>query len=1311
MRITLAIVFVLILLLRPRSVVGQTWLDHYKQSVSLYKSNDLTKAYKEATLALGLFKNTSDSSDPNYRAVLRQVSVTAFSIGKYAEGLPEAKEEAILWQKNPRNGNNSSINALEILGKYYMALSDSEKAREIFQQAFDLAKEQNLDEIGQAVLEGHLADALYDLGQIKASSEHFKKSLLVLDKKEDVPEDYIQFCYSFGLLCNDEKDYKDAVRYFNLMLQWYTDADLRDPVVVEAHIGLGLAYTSLGDLSEGEKYYRSAMASAPSNSKSWIKAIQSLALNLEKQNRGKEAQDLLQQLPTPENAGPRSDDLVLLNNKAGLELQSGNVKEALALFEKALRSIEDTQPSKPTMIFNIYLNAARAYANTGNRTRAIALYKKALVDVSSKDAKYFEAIMELAALYRMEGDVARSSELVSSVEAADPHSWLNKEKAKIFNMIAIHDQYMGKFQDADHYYSKAKVLSLNEDKNLYQTIVFNQLTLQQTLGNFEQVKNSLKDLKSGLAHNPVLYIQTLLRLGKLSRSRAEYAQAENYYSEALGQISDQDPAYLVLLTEQASLKSDQADLVEAERLLLKVRDIRVSQGETNTVAYADLLNSLGVLYQKMGNYPRSAVILEQALDIYEKVGVEKTPAYPSCLENLAAVYLSMGKTDSALLMVSKTVETNRQIFGTNSPDYGASLNNYSVLLQKSGHDKEAKDKLIQAVNIQRSTFGTLHPSYANSLQNLAILYQKEGKLVQADSLLDRVLSIRRSVFSEDHPSITSTLVSKAVVQQGMKHYDTALNLFEIAIDRYLDQVASIFPALSEDEKDAFYSRLTPVVNRYKEFCISYYTKYKPSGELLGKLYDVQLATKAILLNATSKIRNRILRSGNTELISKFNQWNALKDQLASNISLPKEKLEQQGTNLAQLKERANALEKELSQESELFGTTFDKKRLHWQDVQKKLNNKEGAVEIMRIHSSIESDSVLYVALVLSPSFDYPKLIVMNLGTSLESRYYRYYRNTINFQFDDELSYTNYWAPMEKYFSGINKLYISPDGIYNKINLNTFPVPGNSIRILDKYKINYVTSTRELIQPSKGELLDFKKAILIGNPKYTIQDTQPNEDVQRSVYDFRNTQPLPGTQAEIDYIGNLLQKNDWRVASFTGIRASEKNLRSEGSASLLHIATHGFFLQDRKNVEVNGSIDQPATFENPLFRAGLLFSGASNTSGTPLNDGVLSAYEAMNLNFDSTKLVVLSACETALGDIRNGEGVYGLQRAFQVAGVHSIIMSLWKVDDQTTKELMEHFYEYLLKGDEKHIALQKAQNEIREKHKEPYYWGAFVIIGI
>ena len=220
--------------------------------------------------------------------------------------------------------------------------------------------------------------------------------------------------------------------------------------------------------------------------------------------------------------------------------------------------------------------------------------------------------------------------------------------------------------------------------------------------------------------------------------------------------------------------------------------------------------------------------------------------------------------------------------------------------------------------------------------------------------------------------------------------------------------------------------------------------------------------------------------------------------------------------------------------------------------------------------------------------------------------------------------------------------------------------------------------------------------------------------------------LPGSKSQIDKISDLLKQYGWKVSKHLGAGASEENVKKINSPSVLHIATHGFFLPEEKlpikiDVEQDNKTEPyKNTLQNSLFRSGLALAGANNTIIDSLQhdvmqlgykeDGILTAFEAGNLNLNNTELVDLSACETGLGQVITGEGVYGLQRAFRMAGAKSLIMSLRPVNDEATQLLMSSFYRLWSSGMGKQEAFRAAQQELKKTFPAPYFWGGFVMTG-
>jgi CHAT domain-containing protein len=303
-------------------------------------------------------------------------------------------------------------------------------------------------------------------------------------------------------------------------------------------------------------------------------------------------------------------------------------------------------------------------------------------------------------------------------------------------------------------------------------------------------------------------------------------------------------------------------------------------------------------------------------------------------------------------------------------------------------------------------------------------------------------------------------------------------------------------------------------------------------------------------------------------------------------------------------------------------------------------------------------------------------------------------------------------------------------------------------LMEKYDLRIVSSTKDILRdPRKTTSSDI--AVLVGNPAFDFDDAQERAaieslhaadaaahvapELRAEVSSLRSCdlegaalKPLPGTQVEVEEISSLLEKQRWRVQVYTQQKALKETVMEVKGPRVLHLATHGFFEPDQQKAEQretdqHSTNEQPASVEDPMLRSGLFFAGANrglsgHATAADLDDGVLTAYEASQIDLQGTELVVLSACETGLGEVAAGEGVFGLRRALQVAGADSVLMSMWAVPDKETQELMALFYEKWLAGKDKHVALREAQLEMRARVKarygedRPQYWGAFVIVG-
>lgn len=402
-----------------------------------------------------------------------------------------------------------------------------------------------------------------------------------------------------------------------------------------------------------------------------------------------------------------------------------------------------------------------------------------------------------------------------------------------------------------------------------------------------------------------------------------------------------------------------------------------------------------------------------------------------------------------------------------------------------------------------------------------------------------------------------------------------------------------------------------------------------------------------------------------------------------------------------MEKQANATERSLSSRSSDFSKAYGAEKTSFQQIAAVLGETEAVVEIIRVRGFDKdfTDQSKYLVLVIAKGTAVPKSVVLTEGAMLETRYAKYYKNAILQRIPDQFSYEQFWSKIDPLVAGKKMLYVSPDGVYNQLNINTLRKPEGDY-LENRFDIVTIGNSKDMLAIKTRKASARKDAFVLGFP------------------DFGGAAPaLPGTKVEIDGVAKILKTAGYTVVQREQRVATEANIKAVKGPTLMHIATHGYFLADTQSAESAMGVDLDNAKNNPLLRSGLILAGAPDPNkeeqavDLQSNDnGILTAYEAMNLNLEGTDLIVLSACETGLGEVKAGEGVYGLQRSFLVAGANALIMSLWKVDDEATQMLMTNFYSNWTKTGNKLKAFKQAQLQLMAKYKEPYYWGAFVMMG-
>jgi CHAT domain-containing protein len=557
----------------------------------------------------------------------------------------------------------------------------------------------------------------------------------------------------------------------------------------------------------------------------------------------------------------------------------------------------------------------------------------------------------------------------------------------------------------------------------------------------------------------------------------------------------------------------------------------------------------------------------------------------------------------------------------------------------------------------------------------------------------------------------------------------------------MQNLLNSFSVLSEKEKGYYIGNKISMLDIGNSLL---YNNRKTTPALIQSNLQQQLFFKSLTLTETKNILLAARQSGDSSLQHLLSEWQTGKSILAKQYALP---AAERRTDLQQVEITTEQKEKELGRKVTGFSNQQTGLRVSVQEVRNNLQEKEVAVEFVRFNlfnKIMQTDSVMYAAYVLTNKDSNPLFIPLceerQLGkyfspTGGAAAIKTLYRSDVVDE-DEKPSisgdslYALIWKPLLPHLSGVNRIYYSPAGLLHKVAFHALPA-GDSQLLIDKYELSQYTSVRQLALTTEigqqektitamGDCLFtmdsaamVKNRMIKGNtaPVFTSTHTETQK--------VGGWKTLPGTATEIAGIQKQFQENKGRSNVFLQAAATEEQFKSLAgrSPTILHLATHGFFLPDPEKKKREGfAADERNVFtmaDDPLLRSGIVLSGANRVwnGGVPIagiEDGIVTAYEIAQLDLSHTDLVVLSACETALGDIKGNEGVFGLQRAFKLAGVKNMLLSLWKVPDAETAEMMKLFYTHYLQGKSVREAFTLAQQEMRKKYK-PYYWAAFVLI--
>lgn len=737
-------------------------------------------------------------------------------------------------------------------------------------------------------------------------------------------------------------------------------------------------------------------------------------------------------------------------------------------------------------------------------------------------------------------------------------------------------------------------------------------------------------------------------------------------------------------------------------------------------------NNLASYYNDLGYHDESNRLLFEIMKYAEKDEVKNGDILGSVYNNIAMNSYYVKDLGESLKYLTKSYEIRKKVLGDYDLYTIQSLYNIGRCLIDLENISEGIKKIMEALNKTKNIIGEKNLRYIEMMKILPIIFGKIGDLDRALKSAEERYELIKEIVDDNDLSI---LDCQEDLSELYFYKNDSIKTVKTIIEgsnRYRKLVISDFPNYTSVERANFVNRM----GRYFDWLFPLVCYYKQQPEICSEFYNALLLRKGILLNSEIEFGRLIRESGDMDLISNYNELISNKNLLNRLYQLP---FEHRVYDVDSLRHVINEKEDYLVSASKEYGDYTKRFRTNWKDIRDKLKEGELSVEFVEFYDTCAIQNRIYYALVINKYSDSPELIPL----CMEQQIHEVLKSD-----NPGGLYRLIWNPILQKNKNVHTLFFSPAGILNNLGIEYVDIDEHE-NISDKYIIYRLSSTREIVE---NEEIAYKSAALYGGLDYSV-DTNvllaQNEKtgienstsiMYRGLSDslsVRNSfEPLFNTKIEISEIDKTLKKGNVAVSMFSdsfGTEESFKALSGKGM-NLIHLATHGMYIgaseAESKKRESNLSFIQlddsgggQIQEDKSLSRSFLVMSGGDmlpSHKDVPdnLEDGILTASEISKLDLRGLDLVVLSACQTALGDVDN-EGVYGLQRGFKKAGAKTMLMSLDKVDDEATKILMVEFYKNLMHGKSKHQSLKDAQKYLRHvdsgKYDKPEYWASFIML--
>ncbi|MCD4785833.1 MAG: tetratricopeptide repeat protein [Candidatus Eremiobacteraeota bacterium] len=962
--------------------------------------------------------------------------------------------------------------------------------------------------------------------------------------------------------------------------------------------------------------------------------------------------------------------------------------------------------------------------------------------------------------------------------------------ATSLNNLAMLYQSLGRYSDALPLHKRALEIRekvLGKEHPSVATSLNNLALLYSAQGKYSDAlplfKGALEIVKKSFGKKHPYVAITLDNLAELYKSEGRYSDAEPLYKRALAikekVLGKEHPQVATSLNNLAELYYAQGRYSYAEPLYKRALAIKEKVLGKEHPDIATSLNNLALLYYTQGRYSDAEPLYKKALKIYEKALGKNHPSVATSLNNLAGLYNSQGRYSSALPLYKRALKICEKALGKNHPYVANSLNSLAGLYFTQGRYSNALPLYKRALEIREKALGKEHPDVAQSLNNIALLYSTQGRYSEAEPLYKRAVEIYEKALGKEHPSVATSLNNLAFLFVAVGRKADALPLMKKALSIDENVIRDVFTLASEREKFMF---LATVQGKYECFMSLVCMEIKEKPDALISGMNAVLRRKGIVLESLMGERKTLMESGSPEVQKVYKKLYQVTS-LISSLTLAgpgKMSMEQYRKKIKKLESQREKLEKELTRMSKEYASEKRSRSADCESVSRKLPAGSVLVEYVNIHPfdfkakgmEMKWGQPEYFVFILPSDKNLPKgkkvspkLVSLGKASVIDEAVKEFRMEIVrtrklweNRILDESAAekrlakkgrriYELVIAPIRKAIGENKTIYIAPDGDLNLIPFDALQDETGHY-LVEKYKLNYISSGRDLLR-WEGKATAGNETFIIADPDFDMSGSDRASAARGILSEGRKvaidrggrsidlTQAkwnrLPGTRKEAEEIKKIIRGE--KMVEYLDKSALEEVVKSIKSPTRLHIATHGFFLEDlddtillKSGMERSLRMDSrggafgriPIKMENPLLRSGLVLAGANRLGREKLpegcGDGILTALEISGMNLRGTDLVVLSACETGVGKTHRGEGVFGLRRAFQLAGARTVVMSLWSVPDKQTQELMVDYYGRIKNGEGKSKALRNTMlSIIQERRKKsgashPFFWASFISVG-